>query len=134
MNLKLQMKSLEEIDVFIFDTLTGILFDTVPEYKEIVEMGEDSFFSDRLTYLFMNEFATYLGGQIKSDRTSAFVESSFDYINYIGQSHNCEIINIVHVGILEILYTEEGVDREWVKMNLSEKLQPYFEAWSKYYR
>jgi hypothetical protein len=134
MNLKLQMKPLEEIDIFIFDTLAGILFDKVPEYKEIVEMGEDSRFSDRLTYGFMNEFATYLGCQIIADRTSPFVESSFDYINYIGQSHNCEIINIVHVGILEILYTEEGVDREWVKMNLSEKLQPYFEAWSKYYR
>ncbi|GAA4178262.1 hypothetical protein [Sphingobacterium ginsenosidimutans] len=85
MNLKLQMKPLEEIDIFIFDTLTGILFDKVPEYKEIVEMGEDSFFSDRLTYLFMNEFATYLGGQIIADRTSSFVESSFDYINYIGK-------------------------------------------------
>jgi len=128
------MKPLEEIDIFIFDTLTGILFDKVPEYKEVVDMGENSFFSDRSTYLFMNEFTVYLGGQIIADRTSSFVESSFDYINYIGQSHNCEIINIVHVGILEILYTEEGVDREWVKMNLSEKLQPHFEAWSKYYR
>ena len=128
------MKPLEEIDVFIFDTLTGILFDKVPEYKEIVEMGEDSFFSDRSTYLFMNEFAEYLGSEILAERTSLFVQNSFDYINYIGQSHNCEIINIVHVGILEILYTEEGVDREWIKMNLSEKLQPYFEAWSKYYR
>lgn len=128
------MKPLEEIDIFIFDTLTGVLFDKVPAYREIAEMGEDSHFSDRSTYLFMNEFATYLGGQIIADWTSPFVERSFDYINYIGQSHNCEIINIIHVGILEILYTKEGVDREWVKMNLSEKLQPYFEAWSKYYR
>jgi hypothetical protein len=128
------MKPLEEIDVFIFDTLTGVLFDKVPEYKEIVGMGEDSRFSDRLTYSFMNEFATYLGGQIIADRTSPFVERSFDYINFIGQSHNFEIINIVHVGILEILYTEAGVDRQFVKMNLSEKLQAYFEAWSKYYR
>ncbi len=134
MNLKLQMKPLEEIDVFIFDTLIGLLFDKVPEYKEIVEMGEYSLFSDRSTYLFMNEFATYLGGQIIADCTSPFVERSFDYINFIGQSHNCEIINIVHVGILEILYTERGVDRQFVKMNLSEKLQSYFEAWSKYYR
>lgn len=59
MNLKLQMKPLEEIDIFIFDTLTGLLFYKVPEYKEIVEMGEDSLFSDRSTYLFMNEFATF---------------------------------------------------------------------------
>lgn len=40
------MKPLEEIDIFIFDTLTVVLFDKVPEYKEIVEIGEDSFFSD----------------------------------------------------------------------------------------
>ncbi|WP_343566138.1 hypothetical protein [Sphingobacterium sp.] len=53
------MKPLEEIDVFIFDTLTGILFDKVPEYKEIVEMGKDSFFSDRSTYLFMNEILEF---------------------------------------------------------------------------
>ncbi|RKO72116.1 hypothetical protein D7322_08465 [Sphingobacterium puteale] len=59
MNLKLQMKPLEEIDIFIFDTLIGLLFYKVPEYKEIVEMGEDSLFSDRSTYLFMNEFATF---------------------------------------------------------------------------
>lgn len=104
------------------------MFDEVPEYMEIVEMGEDSLFSDRSTYLFMNEFATYIGGQIIADRTGPFVESSYDYINYIGQSHNHEIINIVHVGILEILYMEYGVGRQWVKMNLSEKLQPYFEA------
>ncbi|MGE8292366.1 MAG: DUF7674 family protein [Sphingobacterium sp.] len=128
------MKPLEEIDVFIFDTLTDILFDKVPEYKEIVEMGEDSSFLDCSTYSFMNEFAGYLGSQIIADCTSPFVERSFDYINYIGQSHNCEIINIVHVGILEILYTERGVDRQFVKMNLSEKLQPYFHAWSNYYR
>ncbi|WP_293943838.1 hypothetical protein [Sphingobacterium sp. UBA7249] len=75
------MEPLEEIDIFIFDTLTDILFDKVPGYKEVVDMGENSFFSDRSTYLFMNEFAVYLGGQIIADRTSSFVESSFDYIN-----------------------------------------------------
>ncbi|MGJ1409093.1 hypothetical protein ACR78Z_05415 [Sphingobacterium thalpophilum] len=64
------MKPLEEIDIFIFDTLTGVLFDKVPEYKEIVEMGDDSPFPDRSIYLFMNEFATYLGGQIIADRTN----------------------------------------------------------------
>lgn len=55
------------MDVFIFNTLTGLLFDKVPEYKEIVEMGEDNRFSDRSTYSFTNEFATYLGGQIIAD-------------------------------------------------------------------
>ncbi|MCS4224604.1 hypothetical protein M2408_000684 [Sphingobacterium sp. BIGb0165] len=50
----------------------------------------------------------YLGAQIVKDKISLFERSFFDYINFIGKSHNCEIINIVHVVILEILYTEEG--------------------------
>lgn len=129
------MKRLKEIDVYIFDTLIGILFDKVPEYKSLFESeGEFDFIPDHLTYPFFNRFAVILGAKIIEDIKSDFVRNSFDYINLIGQSNNCEVINIVHVGILEILYSEKGVDREFVKNNLSEKLQPYFEAWSKYYR
>lgn len=31
------MKPLVEIDIFIFDTLTGVLFDKVPECKKCLE-------------------------------------------------------------------------------------------------
>lgn len=137
------IKFLTEIDRYIFSTLIGVLYEKLPEYKDILDSQGGSVYavnynsenaSDFSTYLFMNEFSVFLGSKIIEDTTSVFVRKSFEYINLLGQSDNCEIINIVHVGILEILYTEEGVNREFVKMNLSEKLQPYFEAWSKYYR
>ncbi|MEN5377908.1 DUF7674 family protein [Sphingobacterium kitahiroshimense] len=137
------IRLLKEIDRYIFNTLISVLYEKFPEYKSVLDSQGGSVYaknytsensSDFSTYLFMNEFSIFLGGKIIEDKTSVFVKKSFEYINLLGQSDNCEILNIVHVGILEILYTEEGVNREFVKMNLSEKLQPYFESWSKYYR
>lgn len=126
---------LKEIDKFIFNTLSSILHEKVPEYKSMLDLGGGSgYASDCSTYLLMNEFAVFLGDRIKEDATGAFVKKSFEYINLLGQSDNREILNIVHVGILEILYSESGVDRAWVTMNLSDKLRTYFESWSEYYR
>lgn len=129
------MTELKEIDIFIFNTLRNVLYEKLPEYKDILDLQGDSIYSSEYNiYLFMNEFASYLVSRIIEDRTSVFTKKSFEYINLLGQSDNCELLNIVNVGVLEILYTEEADNREWIKKNLSEKLQPYFLAWSKYYR
>ncbi len=125
---------LKGIDEFISNTLRNVLYEKVPECKRMLDsQGGSGFASDYGIYLFMNEFAACLGNSIKEDSASDFVKNSFAYINLLGQSDNREILNIVHVGILEILYTENGVDRTWVKLKLSDKLQPYFESWSRYY-
>ncbi|WP_293917948.1 DUF7674 family protein [Sphingobacterium sp. UBA5789] len=129
------MRELKEIDIFIFNTLRNILYEKVPEYKVILASKENFKYSSEYNiYFFMNEFATYLASRIIEDTTSFFVKNSFEYINLLGQSDNCEVLNIVNIGILEILYTEEANSREWIKKNLSETLQLNFEAWSKYYR
>ena len=129
------MRELKEIDIFIFNTLSNILYEKVPEYKVILASQESFKYSSEYNiYFFMNEFATYLASRIIEDTTSVFVKNSFEYINLLGQSDNCEVLNIVNIGILEILYTEEANNREWIKKNLSETLQLNFDAWSKYYR
>ncbi|MCW8309672.1 hypothetical protein K7A41_00355 [Sphingobacterium sp. InxBP1] len=128
------MKELKEIDILIFDILSKGLYEKLPEYKSIVDSQADSIYSSQYNiYLFMNEFATYLGNRIIEDRESSFVKTSFEYINFLGESDNCEVLNIVNVGVLEILYSEKGCDREFVKKSLSEKLKRYFDSWSKYY-
>lgn len=122
---------LNEIDDFISEVLKSLLFDMVPEYAN--DYAEEDVFEEGI-YFFMCDFATHLGGELSINNSSSFVKSAFKYINFLGESHNLEILNIVHVGILEILYTTESLDRNVVCGLLCEKLKIYFNNWSDYYR
>lgn len=128
------MRDLEKIDYYIYKKLVSILIKMVPEYKTIIEHRYSlKDLPNGGIYLFMNEFATYLSNEIKKNTSPNLVKKSFKFINTLGESHNLEIFNIVKVGILEILYTEERLNRTRVKSMLSTKLQTDFDTFSKYY-
>lgn len=128
------MSELDLIDCYIYRKLASLLFKMVPEYKIYYERNYSiSDLLDDSVYLFMNRFATYLSDAIKSDISSSFVKNAFSYVNILGESLNLELQNIIRVGILEILYTEKGVDRNQVRNLLIEKLKRDFNAFSKYY-
>lgn len=61
-----------------------------------------------------------------SDRSSKYVKDAFEYINILRESNNLEVLNKVKAGILEILYTAKGLDKNIVKNLLSEKLKSVF--------
>lgn len=121
---------LDQIDDFISEVLKSLLFDMVPEYAK--DYAEEDVFEEGI-YFFMCDFATHLGKELSINNSSSFVKNAFKYINHLGESHNLEILNIVHVGILEILYTTESLDRNMVSGLLCEKLKIYFNNWSAYY-
>ncbi|PJJ79083.1 hypothetical protein CLV57_2207 [Mucilaginibacter auburnensis] len=101
----------------------------VPEYNY-----ESNAFKDDGIYLFMNDFASTLAESIKQDPNSHFVSNSFNYINTIGERSDPDVINLINVGIIEILYTEQSLSRAFIAMRLSEKLSVLFHAWSEHYR
>lgn len=103
----------------------------VPEYGK--DYVEEHVFQEGI-YFFMNDFAMDLGRQLSADNSSSFVKNGFKYINLLGESNNLEILNIVSVGILEILYTTEFLNRNMVCGLLSEKLKIHFNSFSDYYR
>lgn len=130
------MKEFEEINNCINKKLISLLFRIVPEYALIFKQNnvEEDLHEDDI-YLFMSDFATSLGKEmIINNSSSSYVSNSFTYINKLGESNNLEIINIVKVGILEILYTTNNLDRDCVNNLLSEKLRIYFNDFSNYYR
>lgn len=129
------MKEFEEINNCINKNLISMLFNIVPEFALIFKqnnVGGDIYEDD--IYLFMSDFATSLGREMIQDNSSSYVSNSFTYINKLGESNNLEIINIVKVGILEILYTTTKLDRNEVSNLLSEKLKVFFNDLSNYYR
>jgi hypothetical protein len=128
------MNELEQIDDYIYRMLVSLLLKMVPEYKSIYERNYSlENLPDIGVYLFMNEFATCLSDEIRKDSSSNFVTNAFTFINAVGERHNMELLNIVKVGILEILYTEKGVERLQVSGMLSDKLKRDFNAFSEYY-
>lgn len=81
----------------------------------------------------MNDFAAELGRELSINDSSSFVKNAFKYINLLGERHNLEILNIVTVGILEILYTTEFLNRSMVCGLLCEKLKIRFNSFSEHY-
>ncbi|WP_426295684.1 DUF7674 family protein [Dyadobacter endophyticus] len=124
------MDELNKIDDFIYRSLMDLLFNMAPECQGIFKL-EYNFPGG--VYLFMNEFASFLSSEIEKDPTSAIVNKSFAFINKVGKSNNLEVINILKVGILEILYTSKNIDRKLVSDALSQKLQRYFHEFSRSY-
>jgi hypothetical protein len=128
------MNELEQIESDIYRMLVILLLRTVPEYKTIFEQNCSlENLPEKGVYLFMNEFAAYLTDEIKKEPSSSFVKNAFTFINTVGEKDNLELLNIVKVGILEILYTEKGVDRNLVSGMLIDKLKRDFNTFSKFY-
>ena len=123
--------ALKEINKITSKILTELLFENVPEFK--LYLLETSQIHDEGVYSFMMEFAIYLSTELKVNQNSPIVIRSFKYINELGKSHNLEVLNILKVGILEILYTTKGLDRSLVLELLDEKIKPLFLSSSKYY-
>ncbi len=125
------MDELEKIDDLTNKILANLLFKMLPEYQKFYEhenIGNDLNVGG---YLFMNEFASFLSSEIIRNPQSTTVSKSFDFINKIGESDNLEVLNIVKIGILEILYTNKNVNREVVFTLLSKKMQKCFQEISK---
>jgi hypothetical protein len=127
------MDALKKIDEFIFRILSNLLFKIIPEYQIFCESENKKNDFSNGVYLFMNEFALFLSNEIEKEPTSTVVNNSFIFINKVGESNNLEVLNILKIGVLEILYTSKGIDRKLVSDCLSEKLKKYFQEFSKYY-
>jgi len=128
-----KMEELNKIDDFIYKTLNDLLFDAVPEFKTVFELDSSNYNFSGGLYLLMNEFASFLAKEIEIEPAGAVVSKAFTFINQLGESNNLEVLNILKVGILEIIYTEKNIDREMIAGCLSEKLQKYFYEFSHYY-
>lgn len=122
---------LNEIDNYISKVLKFLLFEMVPEYAKGYAKED---VSEEGIYFFMNDFAIDLGRELSFDNSSSFVKNAFEYINLLGAHNNLEILNIVNVGILEILYTTESLNRNMVCDLLCEKLKIHFNSFSDYYQ
>jgi len=129
------MKELDEIDNEICRILISLLLRIVPEYNIFYKQERlENDLPENGIYLFMNSFATHLSEEFMKTPNSDLVKNSFKYINNIGESYNLEVLNILRVGILEILYTTKGLNRSEVSNMLSEKIQNYFNDFSRFYR
>lgn len=127
------MDELKKIDDLVNNILADILFRMVPEYQAFYEqenVEDDLYFEG---YLFMNEFATFLCDELVRNPHSTIVSKSFNFINKVGESKNLEVLNIVKIGILEVLYTNKRVKRDLVVKYLSKKMQDCFQELSKSY-
>jgi len=127
------MDELNKIDNFICRSLTDLLFQMIPEYQKIYELENSTIIFSNGVYLFMNEFTLFLSNEIEKDSTSVIVKKAFTFINKVGESNNLEVLNILKIGILEILYTNKNIDRKLVYGFLNIKLQKYFNEFSENY-
>jgi len=128
------MKELDEIDAYINRELVSLLMEMVPEYQVAFKEGfSKEIVNEKGIYLLLNEFAVSLSKELTVDLSSKFVKNAFNFINAVGESNNLELLNIVKIGILEILYTSKGLDRGMVLSLLSDKLKIQFNSFSSYY-
>ncbi len=127
------MNKLNEIDTFTFQKLAELLFETVPEFHEYCLKSK--IFDDFEVggYSFMNEFSIRLANEINTYTSSDFISHSFTYINLIGTSKNLEVLNILKVGILEILFTSGQVCRDYTSTMLNSNVQILFNDYSRFY-
>ena len=127
------MDTLKKIDEYIFRTLSDLLFATIPEYQEYYELENKEIDLLDGVYLFMNEFAIFLCKEIEKNPTNVIVNKAFIFINDIGESDNLEVVNILRVGILEILYSDKNIKRKLVSDLLNKKAKRVFQQLSEYY-
>jgi hypothetical protein len=125
------IKKLNEINKFTYQSLAELLFEIIPQYHFTnLELGYSECFGN---YLFMNEFSIRLCEEIEKNKSSAFVSNSFKFINCISETNNLEVLNILRVGILEILYTHGITVRSQVLELLNDKNKIFFLNFSQTY-
>lgn len=125
-------KRLAEINKVTYQTLIEMLFEIIPEYH----LSNDSTFDDTgdfHIYTFMNNFTAVLATEIEKDECSIFVINSFKFINSTSETNNLEVLNILTVGILEILYTSGDFVRTFTLEQLNEKNKNLFLNFSQFY-
>jgi hypothetical protein len=123
-------KKLMDINKFTFQKLGELLFETVPQYQDYCSHDLDECFGN---YTFMNEFSKALSKEIEKNNSSEFVINSFKFINQIADSDNLEVLNILKVGILEILYTNGIAIRNYTFEQLESKNKRIFSDFSNFY-
>lgn len=111
-----------------------LLFEKIPEYKFLFDAKEDKDFFDIGSHLFMNEFATHLATEIKKNVDSDFVIKSINFINELSKNKSDKVLNLLKVGILEILYTSGIETRNRVFNLLNDKNKEFFKYFSKFYK
>ena len=127
------MNDLRKIQEITQEVLGPLLFDMIPEYKSIFDMDPYKYEAVIGDYLFMNDFASSLARKIEEDNHSIFVANSIKYINIVSESNNLEVLNILKIGILEILYSSGKSIREKTYELLNAKTKIIFEEFSKLY-
>ncbi len=120
------MNDFEELDNIISKIVKDKLYKMVPEY---------CYYKNNETgiYFFMNEFTSSLVNEIEQHKSNKFIDNSFEFINYLGDSNNLEILNIIKIGVLEILYTSKNIERKIIEDLLNDKLKLIFKNFSNYY-
>lgn len=125
-------EKLVDINKVTYQKLGELLFEFIPEHLffDNLELDKSEYFGN---YTFMNEFSMKLCKAIEEDKSSEFVNSSYKFINCISESNNLEVLNILKVGILEILYTSGNSIRNNALERLNDKNKIFFLEFSQLY-
>lgn len=121
----------QEIDSSLQKKMAEFLFEKVPNYRKIFERGGNDY--EIGGYLFMNRFTTDILNEYKSNKESPLVTDFFDFVEECSKTTNMEVLNLVNVGIIEILYSTSEL-REEIKSRLGPISLSLFEGWSGLYR
>ena len=127
------MDLLDKIQEFTYENIGKLLFEIIPEYKTVFDSEPYKREAIIGNYAFMNGFATILATEINKNKSSEFVINSFKFINHISISNNLEVLNILKVGILEILYTSGVAIRKYTLEHLNDKNKILFSNYSQFY-
>lgn len=120
---------LSKIDLYIYDLMTVYLIEKFPELKS----KHLSYDHEDGIYRFMYHFSNLVIKEINNEEVPLIRTQAIDFINDLAKSNNLEVINILKVGILEILYSTKSV-REKVRSLLSNECLVYFNHYSEYYK
>ena len=120
-----------EIDKFTFKQIGILLFEMIPEYRSRIEdIGSYECLGN---YSFLNDFAIALCKEIETSKENDYIKKSFSFINALSETKNLEVINLLKVGILEILFTSGNPVREYSSTLLSESAKIYFMSFKELY-
>lgn len=113
--------------------LGELLLNIVPKYKDIMSSSNDGTSFEVGSYLFFNDFSSVLANEIIKNENSDFVNRSFEFINKLSSEKSEEVVNLLKIGILEILYTSGIEVRKIVFKYLNDTNKEYFESFSNLY-
>lgn len=116
------------IDKLIYHEISEYMLSNFPELKEKFSIYD----SEDGVYFLMYHFSNLYITEINKNENSLFFIKATKFINELAKSNNLEVINILKVGILEILYSTKLI-REKVRNILSKECLVYFNHYSEYY-